>query len=352
MENIQELKSRLDTRDMYGMIVDMARHLEDGLALGLEVDLQGLEEETFQTVVLAGMGGSAIGGDIVESYLRGQMAIPLRVCRHYRLPGFVNKKALVICSSYSGNTEETLAAFDDAVIRGAKIIVLSSGGKLQDKARAAEIPIVSITAGLPPRAALGYSVASLLVILWRLGLCDDQCDELRGSVASLRKWAPAYVPEYADNPALDLARQIQGSIPVIYSGYDKFDAVAGRFRTQANENAKTLAFSNVFPELSHNEIIGWDALSRLDGRFTVVILKDTQDHRRLKVRMEIVARYLKNKGIKVVVLESKPGTDLERIFYFVQLLDFTCYYLALLNGVDPFPITAIESLKDELSKIN
>ena len=351
MENIRELKSRLDSHDMYGMITAMPSHLEEGLELGLRVNLQSLEKAAFHAVVIAGMGGSAIAGDIIRSYLVGQIEVPLYVCRHYRLPNFVNKRTLVICSSYSGETEETLSAYDDALLRGANVIAIATGGKLAEKAALNEIPLIRITGGLPPRAALGYSVSSLLVILWRLGLCGDQCDNLRHAASAMKRWAVECAPENENNPALKLAREISGSIPIIYSGQDRLDAVATRFKGQLGENAKVLAFANVFPELSHNEIVGWDMFDDLGNKPSVVILRDSQDHKRIKARMDIVAQYLAERGVKVINLESRGGSDLEKILYLVQLLDFASYYLALLGGVDPFPIPAITFLKNRLSEI-
>ena len=352
MDDILKLKSQLDSKNMYGMIEAMPDHLDEGMAIGQSVDLQGLERETFQSIVVAGMGGSAIAGDITRSYLLEQLDIPLWVCRNYRLPEFVNKRTLVICSSYSGNTEETLSAYDHAGNRGARIIAIATGGKLAEKAGSDGIPLIRIKGGLQPRAALGYSMAPMLMILSRLGLCEYQSQEITLAAASMRRCAQAYAPDFDSNPGLKLARDIHGTIPIIYAGYDRFDAVALRFKCQINENAETLAFSNIFPEFNHNELVGFHKLYGLDKRFSVIILRDSQDHNRIKARMDIVSRYLTERGINVIALESRPGPDLDRIFYFIQLLDYASYYLALLNGIDPYPVDAIDYLKDKLSKVN
>ncbi len=155
MDDIAGLIERLDTQGMLGNIMAMADHLEEGVSIGQNVDLRKIESETFNAVVLSGMGGSAIAGDIVRSYLSGKIQIPFLVQRHYRLPEFVNRKTLVICSSYSGNTEETLSAYDDAISKGAKLIVMTTGGELNAKAGADKVPVARIPTGLPPRAALG-----------------------------------------------------------------------------------------------------------------------------------------------------------------------------------------------------
>ncbi|HBC46360.1 MAG TPA: bifunctional phosphoglucose/phosphomannose isomerase [candidate division Zixibacteria bacterium] len=349
MADILALKETFDKGDMYGLIKAMPQNLEEGIKLGRDANLMRLEQETFHSVVVAGMGGSAIAGDIARSYLYRQIQIPFVVCRYYRLPAFVNRKSLVICCSYSGNTEETLSAYDDAIVTGAHIIAITSGGKLAHKAESDGVPIVKIKGGLPPRAALGYSIAPLLMILERLGLCEEQSEALSQTALQLKNWAALYDPADDKNPALDLARQIYGTIPVIYSGYERLNAVATRFKGQLSENAKILAFTNVFPEQNHNELVGWHKLYDLDKKYTVVILKDSQEHKRIRARMEIVMQYLRDKSIKVILLENLSGQDLDRVFYFIQYLDFTSYYLALLNGVDPTPVNAIDYLKEKLA---
>ncbi len=348
MAEMAALKEKLDTGGMYGLIRSMPSHMEDGLRIARAADLKGLEHETFQSVIVAGMGGSAIAGDIARSYLYRSIQIPFVVCRHYHLPAFVNRKALVICSSYSGNTEETLAAYNNAMDDFARVFVITSGGMLHEKAMADGVPVIRIKGGLQPRAALGYSIAPLLILLGRLGLCEDQSQAISRMASSMKSWAELYKAEDDSNPALLLAKQIYGTIPVIYSGYERTDAVATRFKGQISENAETLAFANVFPEQNHNELVGWNNTYGLNDKFTVIMLRDVQEHKRIALRMEIVASYLRDKGIKVIALENRDGDDLERIFYFIQMLDFTSYYLALLNGVDPTPVAPIDYLKNRL----
>lgn len=352
MEDIRQLKSRLDSHDVHGMIASMPAHLEDGLAIGHSIDLDDLEEESFHSIVVSGMGGSAIAGDIVRSYLMDDIEIPFTVCRHYRLPGFVNWKSLVICSSYSGNTEETLHAYDCALDRGARVVAITTGGKLGEKADVDRVPLVKVKEGLPPRAALGYSFAPLLTIISRLGLCEPRDEEVRMAMGTMKQRVQDYSPDNENNPALRLSREIFNTIPVIYSGYERLDAAATRFKGQINENAEWPAFTNVFPEFNHNELVGWHKMHGLESRFTLIVLKDEQDHPRIRARMDIVDEYLRERGMKVLTLESEGGSALERIFYFIQLADFTSYYLALLNGVDPYPVKAIDYLKKRLSEID
>ncbi len=352
MDENADLKERLDTQDMLGNIRAMADHLEEGISIGQNVDMRNIESETFNAVVLSGMGGSAIAGDIMRSYLSNQVQIPFLVQRHYRLPEFVNRKTLVICSSYSGNTEETLSAYDDAVSRGAKLIVMTTGGELGAKAREDSVPMVEIPNGLPPRAALGYSFAPLLIIISRLGLCNPPANDIGQAATAMRDRLERFMPESENNTALALANDIHGTIPVIYAGQDHLDAVAWRFKGQICENAGCLAFVNVFPEFNHNELVGWDELYGLDTKFSIIILRDSKDHHRIKARMDIVSQYLETRGYKVIALQAENGEGLTRVFLWIQYIDFVSYYLALLNGVDPTPVEAIDYLKEKLSEID
>ncbi len=350
MKNIISLKKQLDSTDMYGKISSMPEHLEHGVSIGREAKLHGMEVETFRYLVVAGMGGSAIGGDLVKSYLSSSIQIPFAVQRHYALPNFVNKHTIVICSSYSGNTEETLAAYDDALSRGAKIIAITTGGTLARKAAADKMPVVTIPSGLAPRAALGYSFAPLITIISRLGLCDNADNDIRLAAAAMRGELAAYSPDAEDNPALKLAEQLHGSIPIIYGSQDHFDAVATRFKGQICENSKCLAFANIFPEFNHNELVGWGELYEFKDKLSVLMLRDREDHARNKARMDIVKVYLREKGVDVIEIPTGAGGYLERIFRTIQFVDFASYYLGLLNGVDPTPVKVIDYLKTKLSE--
>jgi glucose/mannose-6-phosphate isomerase len=352
MSEIQNLKDKLDSKNMHGLIAAMPGHLEDGMAVGKAANLGALKPSNVEVILVAGMGGSAIAGDIARSFLADEIRVPLLVVRNYRLPAFAGKSALVICSSYSGNTEETLSAYDDARSKGAQILAITSGGTLAQKAQDDNVPVATIKGGLPPRAALGYSFATLLTLISRLGFCDDHSSEMKDTIESLKSNIGLYDLETKNNPALELAVFFHGCLPIIYAGCEKLEAVATRFRGQINENAESLAFINFFPELNHNEIVGWHILQGLDDKYRILILEDQDDHKRIQARIEIVGEYLSGKGFGVKILDSQGKTPLERIFNLIQLLDFTSYFLSLLNGVDPFPVTAIDYLKDRLAKMN
>jgi len=282
--------------------------------------------------------------------LISDIQVPFVIQRHYRIPRFANKKTLVICSSYSGNTEETLSAYEDALVAGARVIAISTGGKLAIKAITNKMPFVSVPEGFPPRAAIGYSFATLYCILSRLGICEYANDEIAAAAGSMRDQLYKYHPDYGENPALSLAGKIKDRIPVIFGGQDSLDAVAARFKGQLCENAKMLAFANQFPESNHNEICGWDGLKGDGNRLVAIMLKDIEDHKRIRKRFEIVSTYFRDKGIDTIELCTVEAPRITRMFLMIQLIDFCSYYLALLNGVDPYIIKAIDFLKERLSE--
>lgn len=344
---------KLDQKNMRQLLVDFPSQLERSIRLTHSFPLPNWKNFKFENLVLAGMGGSAIGGDLVRSYLTYQLKIPFQISRHYLLPDFVTNKSLVFISSYSGNTEETLSAYAEAKKRKAKIIAITSGGKLFDLAKKDKIPVLLIPGGLPPRAALGYSFGPLLILFSRLGFIPDQTAFLKETASFLNKRNEIYqksIP-HSKNPAKSLARRLYQKIPIIYSGCDYFDSVAIRWKQQLCENAKNLAFVNFFPEFNHNELVGWQNKNNSKHNLIVLFLKDKDDHKRVKARTEIVKGILKREKIELFEIESQGGNLLQRMFYLIQLGDWTSFYLAMLNGVDPTPIQVIDYLKKQLEKI-
>jgi glucose/mannose-6-phosphate isomerase len=259
---------------------------------------------------------------------------------------------LVFVSSYSGNTEETLSAYDGAKKRGAKIIAISSDGKVKEKALQDEITYVNIPKGFPPRAALGYSFVPILAMLERLGFVRGEKDQIRKTKEFLSSNRSKYRMELGveENFAKRIAWELHKKLPIIYAGNDHFDAVSTRWKGQVCENAKMLAFNNVFPEFNHNELVGWKILSGYRDHLIVVILKDRDDHPRIKRRMEIVKGIIEKEGVKVIEVESCGETLLSRMFSLIQLGDFASFYLAILNKEDPTPVKVIDFLKNELAK--
>jgi len=348
LDNLADIR-KIDQKRMYDLIYDFPLQLTEGAHLGFIADLN-LESFTPDSIILAGMGGSAIGGDLARSYLASELKIPFWVCRNYNLPEFVNNKSLVFVSSYSGNTEETLSAYQEAKRRKAKIIAITSGGKLLEECKRNNFPFILIPKGLPPRAALGYSFTPILVTLSRLGLVSDRIEELDNTSKFLEKKREKYSLERRtkENPAKTLALNFFQKIPIIYSSTDYFDTVGYRWKGQFCENSKILAFNNYFPEFNHNELVGWKVLDQIRDRLVVVMLKDKEDHPRIQKRIQIVKDIIEKEKVKVIEIESRGENLLSRIFSLIQLGDFTSFYLAILNRIDPTPVEVIDFLKNKL----
>ncbi len=341
----------IDISNMYGLIKKFPNQVEEAIAIGNAAKVR-LNVGTVENIVLCGLGGSAIGGDLLKSYLAAELSVPFAVNRHYVLPGFVGKNSLVIISSYSGNTEETTTAFKEAVKRRAKTLCISSGGAVTKLAKKKRIPLITIPGGLPPRAALGYSFFPLLIALGKLGLIKNKSREIKETLALLKDKSDVYgSPDPASNKAFQLAEQLRGRLGVVYSSTERFDAVATRWRGQIAENGKSLMFGHVLPEMNHNELVGWKVLAEQMREMQVMFLRDKDDYARVKVRMDVTKGVIAEHTQHVTEVWSEGTSLLARMFSLVYLGDWVSYYLAILHGVDPTPVKVIDYLKGELSKV-
>ena len=279
--------------------------------------------------------------------------LPIFVNRNYSLPNFVGKDSLVIASSYSGDTEETLSAYKDARSRGARVVAITSGGKLKKLAIDDRFPVLSIPGGLPPRCALGLSSFTFLSVLMKLGLVKDKKSQIDRTIKTLQNLKDEnigrLVPE-KKNQAKLIARKLYLKYPVIYAGQDHIDAVATRWRGQLAENSKTISSHHLIPEMNHNEIVGWKNPAKILKNFIVVMLKDSGDHLRISKRMKITRKMIESLNVKTIEVESVGKELLERIFSLVYIGDFVSFYLAILNREDPTPVEKIKYLKKELAK--
>ncbi len=351
MNNMIDLIQKYDSHNIYNVLKSFPGQVNQGLDIGHEFDVSKIDTVRIRNIVITGLGGSAIGGDIMRSYLASDIDVPIVVNRHYSLPHFVNQYSLVIVSSYSGDTEETLSAFDFAVARGAQVLVITSGGKLGAIAKDMKLPTIFIPGGLAPRCALGYSFFPLLKLFIKLRLIDDRLNEINVTVTTIQHAVDIYSNyDSPDNQALEIARKIQNKIPIIYSAQDRFDAVNMRWRCQLNENAKVLAFGNYFPELNHNEIVGWEQMPDLLKRFAVILLMNKDEHPRIQPRFKFTLETLKPLAADIIEYKAEEETLLARIFGLICLGDWVSFYAAILSGIDPFPIVKINALKKFLSK--
>lgn len=355
MGNLDDVKmlAKYDVSGMLDLIESFPKQAKEAAGIGAKFSLPDTYRTEYANIVCAGLGGSAIGADIMRSYVADESMTPIFVCRNYTLPNFVGPKSLVIVSSYSGNTEETLSAYKDALGRGARIIAITSGGKVRDMAREDGFACLEIPSGFPPRCALGYSFFPLLALMSKIGVIKDKSKEVEETIKVLEdlknKRTGAAVAE-SKNIAKKIASDLHDKYGIIYGGQDHIDCVVTRWRGQIAENSKALASSHVFPEMNHNEIVGWENPETMLKRFVVIMLRDRSDHPRTAKRMDISKVIIKKKAAGVIEVESSGDSLLARIFSLVYIGDFASYYLAILNKRDPTPVESVTYLKNELAK--
>ncbi len=342
---------RLDPHGMHRWISDFPYQIEDAVKIGSSAPLK-LNVRGIQNIVLTGLGGSAIGGDLLRSYLADDLKIPMVINRHYVLPEYVNRNSLVIVSSYSGNTEETIAAHKDAIKRKARVLCISTNGETEKLAKKYKTPFIKIPPGLAPRAALGYSFFPLLIALTRLRLVRPKGKEINETVQLLSSKASVYGnPASPDNVPFRLAQQVKGKLPIIYSATEHLDAVNVRWRGQIAENGKQLGFGHVLPEMNHNELVGWKVLTDLMKRMEVIFLRDRGSHARVLLREDITKKIIEQYAAGITEVWSEGTTVLARMFSLIHFGDWFSFYLALLNQEDPAPVKVIDYLKNELAKV-
>lgn len=347
------LLRRLDVSRMELLLSRFSEQVEDAVRIGEAFEPPPSLKGNFDQVVFIGMGGSAIGGDVIRSLTARSASFPVSISRHYVLPPFVNSKALCIFSSYSGNTEETLSAFQQALRRGFRPLAITSGGELARLSGRHSVPCIQIPKGLPPRAALGYSVFPILKLLAKLKLSPWDASGIRETVSLLRRLSEKrYGPgvPFRANPAKQLAQLLHGRWVAVYAGTELLDSAALRFRNQIEENAKAMASHHLLPEMNHNEILGWQFPAKLVPKTACVFLRDTGDHPRIQFRIDFTRDLLRKRGVPLGEIRSQGKSRLAKIFSAIHEGDWASFYLALLYGVDPTPVPIIETLKRELGK--
>jgi len=302
-------------------------------------------------VVILGMGGSAIGGDLVRSLATTEAGVPIIVQREYDLPAFIDARTLVITSSYSGNTEETLSAFGQALETDAKKLVITTGGKLKEIAEQKGIPLSTFDYQAQPRAALGFSFLPILCFLQKLGFLSDKSADVAEMVQVLQGLSQKINEEVplSHNPAKQLAQRLYGGLPVVYGGGIASE-VARRWKTQINENSKAWAFYEVFPELNHNAVVGYEFPAELAEKIKVVLLRAPSLHRRIRLRYRVTCELLDRAGVKYEYVDSEGSNPLSQMMSLVLFGDYTSYYLAILYRTDPSPVKVIAYLKEQLAK--
>ncbi|MDD5432355.1 MAG: bifunctional phosphoglucose/phosphomannose isomerase [Candidatus Omnitrophica bacterium] len=344
--------NKIDKSGLLDILLDFPVQCKVAISIADKVSLPASFKDITKVVFL-GSGGSAIGSDLVKSYLYFESKVSVSVIRDYDPPAYIDNNTLVFVVSYSGNTEETLSAYKSAVELGGKVIVVSSGGLLKECALRDKEVFIEVPPNIPPRCGLGYLSIIPLCILAKLGLIKDVRDEvirLSSVLESLRDLNLNPHIGQKDNIAKHIAFRLYNRFPVIYAPSIYFEACAVRFKGQLNENSKVLASSNVFPEVSHNEIMGWQAERRILKNVSVIMFRDNFINPRISKRMDIVRDLIRKRGVEVNEIHSRGTELLSRIFSLVYIGDFISFYLAILRGIDPTPIDNINYLKQELAK--
>jgi len=340
--------TELDPHGMLRLTEEFPKQCREALSIAEQVEAPKLENRP-GVVALAGMGGSAAGGDFVRALFEAHGGAPFVVIRDYNVPNYLGVGDLVFCASYSGNTEETLSVYHAAKAAGCRIVAVTSGGKLKELAEADGFTVYTVPGGQPPRTALGYMMIPVIVACQRLKLIPEQ--NLAQAIDTMEAAAKAWTPEAGDNAAKKLARELQGALPIVYGLGSWQGYIANRWRCQINENAKTLAFVNSYPELNHNEIMGWvGAANQGVGRFVGILLEDGSESDRMKARASVTEGLVKG-TIPFHRVQAQGETLMEKMLTLTFFGDFVSIYLARLNGADPENIASINTLKDELAKV-
>ncbi len=344
MLNDTEKMEEIDEDDMLEVLERFPEHIEE-VVEEAEFNLLPFQPDN---IVVTGMGGSAIVGDTLKSFLANRIQIPIYVNRDYTLPSFVNEDTLVIVVSYSGNTEETLSAARKGIEEGAKVVAISSNGELKKICEERGIVFLEAPSGYPPRAAFAFMFIPVLLLLSEIQVYDSDVDIIDSvsRLKDLRDDIKVDIPT-EENEAKKLAKRIHGKIPIIY-GHSIYNAVANRWHTQFNENAEVLSWYGAIPEMNHNEIVGWKGDENTE-EFIPILLRDEKEDEKIKQRIQSTKELvLEGEVDDIIEVWTDADTQLARILSLVYLGDYISIYLALLREKDPSPVKIIDKLKENL----
>ncbi len=347
--DLKQLGSELDKKNMLGLLETFPAQMSEAWGLG-ETFSKSLPNGDYKRIIVCGMGGSAIGGDMVRSCLGERLRVPLFVSRSYQVPAYLLEKAVCIISSYSGNTGETLSSYESLRGKAASVLAITSGGELEDICMRDGLPICKIPGGMPPRAAIAYSFFPTLHVVGALGLGGIREEEFFEAREDINRLCADYSLNNPENRAVIAAKKLHNRFPFIYSAGLLCEAVARRWSCQINENGKSLAHFASFTELNHNEIVGWEKPEELLDKIAIVSLEDREDHELSKRQRDIYLGIVEPLSGCVLRIESAGKERMGRILSLMILGDFVSVYLAFLNGVDPTPVEKIDFLKKRLNQ--
>ncbi len=327
-------------------MLDFIKKLPEEIEEAIEFEVPRLDFTEIKNVVFAGMGGSAISGDLARLYL-SDVPLPMESVRDYEFPAYVGENTLVFVSSYSGNTEESLSCYEEARNRGARVVAISSDGKLERMSADDGVPFVKIPGGLPPRASLGWLFVPIIATFEKSGVVSGRLDELKKVVETLYRLRDEY--SKPDSEPFEMAGRFYKRIPLIYTSR-KLAPVGLRWKAQINENAKAFAHFMELPEMNHNEIAGLKNPENLVEEMWAVFIVDKDDHPRIALRVRHTAELIDESVLGYEIFESKGNSFIERVFYLIYFGDFVSYYLANMYLEDAVAIERISKLKERMAK--
>jgi glucose/mannose-6-phosphate isomerase len=327
---------------MEEIISQFPNQIIDALNLVKKTKLKVTSKSSIQKIVFAGLGGSGIAGSIIQNHIYKVSSTPFIVCKEYSLPKFVDNNTLVIVCSYSGNTEETINAYNQAIKSKATIVCITSGGTIKEMALKYGHELIELPLNFPPRASLAYGTAAVLHILTTIKCipASSKTDYLKSSDFLNKN------QKKIQKKATELAKKLFNKLPIIYSS-NNYEGASIRFKQQLNENAKILAYQNVIPEMNHNELVGW---TEKHPDKSVIFVKDSNDFDRTQFRMDINKKLIKSYASEVIDLKVEGENFWEKTMYFIHLTDFVSTEIAKLKGIDATEVKVIDHLKNALSK--
>ena len=359
LDKPEEVK-KIDKSNMLNLCVEAPEDCQDAIQRAKKIKIPNevkvskkitIKYRNPQNIIITGMGGSAIGGEILQDWLRNKLPIPIQICRNYTLPAYANRNTLVFAISYSGETTETLNTFIDAIRRKCMTITISSGGHLLSFSKNLQIPHVTIPNGRPSRAAIPYIFFPLPILLEKMDILSNTEKDIEETIRVLKKVSEEnslHIPT-KKNTSKTLALELKETIPVVY-GFGKSRAVAHRMKTQFNENSKLFSTYNVFPELNHNEAVGWEAHEDFAKKISVILIRDHDEPPEIKHRIEMTKMLALHKAQKILQIYARGKGRLAKMFSVLLVGDLASVYLAILQGIDPAPVKTIDLIKREISR--
>ena len=341
----------IDPQGMKDAVYNFADDINKASKIGKKIILNK-KYNNIHNIIVVGMGGSAIGGDINKMLLKNDLSIPLIVSRNYFIPKWANKHSLVVVSSYSGGTEETLSAFKHALSKECQIYGITTGGILSKELSSNDLDFILIPSGLQPRAALAYSFVPMLYLFLHLGLIKiDLNNNLMNSIKLLKSVRDDYMLNDQKNPTWVLSNKIFNTIPILYGETDNTSVIALRWSNQLSENSKMLAFCNEIPEFNHNEIVGWENNPNLIEKLSIIWLSDESDQERISIRQKISEKILETMVKNQFKISLHGSSRFDRLLHLMHFGDWVSLWCAYLHGTDPSPVDKISRLKKELTNL-